>query len=648
MAGKKYPAAAKPLKRPSVRQDPKTRNGYWAAVILVITFIVFVPSLKNQFISFDDIQYVTENPFIKDLSRENLETILLTDANGTGNYHPLTMLSLAVNYYFSGLKPMGYHLTNVFFHLINTFLVFYLVFLICIGTNIQSKLLISIIASLLFGIHPMHVESVAWVSGRKDVLFTLFYLLSLIAYIKYLDRKHARYLILSLLFFVFSTLSKGMAVTLPIILVIMDYLFNRRMADKRLIAEKIPFFLIAILFGIVTIITQRSGGATEIIKATFFDRTVYASFGLTQYIIKLVFPYELCAYYPYPEKTGGIIPLGYYFCLACPVIILLLLIYFLRIRQNKNVLWGILFFIINLLLVLQLLPVGSAVMADRYAYLSSIGFFFLAGIFISWSIRKFEKYRIVIAGIFGIYFILLVVMANNRCLAWRNSTVFWEDVARKYPRFAPAINNLGIIKEKEGDAFEAINYYSKAIEVNPSYPDALFNRGILYGKTGQFEKALPDLDKAILLSPGFFKAYLNRGIAKASVHDYDGALKDFDKALLLQKGEEVYYNRGILKLQLRDYNNAIRDFTEAIKINHGSWNYYYSRGLAKFESGRYKDAVPDFSLAINLHPANANSYYYRAIAEINSGEKKNGCEDLQNAMRLGRKDIAPLIDRYCR
>ncbi len=643
---KQHPANKSLIKKVPEKTFPE-KNVIWAVGIAIIIFVVFSPALTADFINFDDIQYVTDNPYIRNITIQNLKTILLTDLNGTGNYHPLTFLSFAADYFISGSKPWGYHLTNIIFHLFNTILVYYLVFIICTRIKKKNKVLISIITALFFGIHPMHVESVAWVSGRKDLLYTFFYLFSILCYLQYLDRSKGKFYIISIIFFLFSLLSKAMAVTLPVILLLIDYLLNRKLRDKKILTEKIPYFFFSFLFGMIAVLTQKSGGATEIIKNNFLDQMVFASYGFTQYVIRIIYPFHLSPYYPYPERTNGTISWPYYLCFITIIITCLLLAYLTGRKKDKKVTFGLLFFIINLALVLQIVPVGSAVMADRYTYLSSIGLFFILGIGVALLVEKFPKQKIFYLVILVSYITVLSVKAHDRCFTWKNSTSFWEDVNAKFPRFAPALNNLGIINETKGNKGEAITFYTKAMEADPEFANAVFNRGTLYGKTGQFSKAIPDLDKAIKLAPGFVKAYTNRAIAKAQSDDLTGALNDLNQAISLEKSEDAYYNRGFLKIQLKDYRDAINDLTEAIKLNSGSVKSYFSRGLANLNMRNFKEANADFTICINSTPGDGNAYYYRAISKINSGEARDCCEDLQKALQLGNKQSEVLLRQYC-
>lgn len=287
-----------------------------------------------------------------------------------GNYHPFTILTFAIEYYFFGLNETGYHTVNLLLHLMNAILVFRAVLLL------GNKGGVALIAALFFGIHPLHVESVAWVSELKDLLYTFFFLASYIFYLKYIKGGHKKYYIMALFLFLASLLSKAMAVSLPVVFILTDY-FKGRKINKSTLVDKIPFFFLAIAFGIVAILAQKSFGATDVDKFPFLQRILFACYGFISYLLKLLFPLNLSAYYPYPVNSGENIPIKYYIYLIVFAGLMAGVIFSLRFK--KDISFGIGFFAITIFLVLQLFPVGETFMADRYSYVPSIGIFYLAG-----------------------------------------------------------------------------------------------------------------------------------------------------------------------------------------------------------------------------------------------------------------------------
>jgi len=412
-------------------------------LILAIPSISLFPSLKNDFINWDDQQYVTENKTITELSWRNIETIF--DRTYMGHYHPLTLLSYALEYRFFKLNPFAYHLTNLILHLLNGLLVFWLIWMLTGGV------LISLVVSLLFGIHPLHVETVAWISERKDLLYSFFFLGSLIVYLTYLKTWRGRYYVLSLFLFLLSLLSKSMAVTLPFVLLLCDTLLHRKI-DRKCLIEKIPFLVIAFIFGIMALFAQGSPEAmsqnpsspssknifimSEVLT-TYFSKLLLMSEIVTSYFPKLILPIKLSCLYP-PIK--GIA--GFWSYVYLTTIIGFLIAGILLGKYNKKIPFGTLFFFIT---IIPTLP--AKIMADRYLYIPSIGIFFIAAEGFYWLYRsKLKPIKIVkpilailLIGILGTFSFL----TWERCQVWKDSMSLWNNVLKNYPDIPIAYNNLG-------------------------------------------------------------------------------------------------------------------------------------------------------------------------------------------------------------
>jgi hypothetical protein len=279
---------------------------YLAAAAVIITYICFSNALKNDFTNWDDPGYVIDNALVKSLSFDNLKAIFSTYV--MGNYHPVAILSLAIDFYFHQLDPHGFHATSVILHLINVLLVFLFV------QKLSNRLIAAFIAAVLFGIHPMHVESVSWVAERKDLLYVLFYMASIIAYTLFIKKEKNKtvYYAASIALFILSLLSKGQAVTLPVILLLIDY-YSSRTFDKKVFLEKIPFFAISIVMGVVAVLAQKESGAiADMPNHAWYDRIFFASYSFINYIWKMILPLNLSAYYPYPVKQGNFYPSFFY------------------------------------------------------------------------------------------------------------------------------------------------------------------------------------------------------------------------------------------------------------------------------------------------------------------------------------------------
>jgi Tetratricopeptide repeat. len=425
--------------------------------ITLLTAIVFLPALFNNFVGWDDPEYVYENPLIRGFSLSNLKGIFTQSFQGT--YCPLTIVSYAIEYHFFGAQPFIYHLTNYVLHILVTLSV--LVFMYSMGTGI----LVAGIVSLLFGIHPLHVESVAWIAERKDVLYALFYILAMQFYLWYLKKNNAYYYIISLLLSVLSCLAKPMAVTIPLILFLIDY-FNNRKFSLKILIEKIPFFAVALIVGLIAFKFQVASGVTNVGT----DRVVRIYFLAKEipfYLMKLIFPIPLSGIYPFYSIGPQHLP-ELYFNITVQILFACLIFY--SSRYSKKFALGGLFFIITLLPVLKLVPTGDVFAADRYMYIPSIGIFYIISLWISKALighlNKTFKAIVIIALLLWVIF--LCVTTINRCEVWRNSETFFLNILKQSPNIPRANINLGIYYFNKGDYSKAMYYFEKALALNAS------------------------------------------------------------------------------------------------------------------------------------------------------------------------------------
>src|SRR6186713_1421427 len=412
MAKKKKPGKHIHLKK--LTQTSRTVPQWHLPFILILTAIVYLPILNAGFVNWDDPDYIYNNYVIKDLSHvTDFFTVPIQ-----GNYHPLTMISLALNYAVSGYDAWSYHLLNLLLHLVNCLLVYRFAMLLS-----HNNSLIAFVTSLLFGIHPMHVESVAWISERKDVLYTLFFLAGHITFTKYIDTGVKREYWMTLLFLVLSLLSKPAAVIFPVSLFCIDILRNRTLSLK-LITEKIPFFIPALLMGLLTINAQKQIGATGEEYFGLASNILFGFYGIMMYFFKLVLPAGQSAFYPFPPLNEKL-PVIYY---VAPLFTLLLaLITYFAWKKHKAIVFGISFYIINLLLVLQVFSVGSAVIAERYTYVPYIGIFFIAGCLLD----RFAKGNMIKAyAVLAPVTIIFSVLSFLQVQTWNSGETLWDNVIK--------------------------------------------------------------------------------------------------------------------------------------------------------------------------------------------------------------------------
>jgi len=519
-------------------------------LILAIPSISFFPCLKNDFINWDDQKYVTENKLIMELSWSNIGNIF--NNFYMGHYHPLTLLSYMLEYRFFKLSPFIFHLTNVVLHLMNSLLVFWFVLLL------RGEVLTSLVVSLLFGIHPLHVESVAWISERKDVLYSFFFLGSLIVYLTYLKTPRMKYYFLSLSLFLFSLLSKSMAMTLPFVLFLCDYLLHRKF-ERKCLVEKAPFLIVAFIFGIIALFAQESSemmsqkSSSSLIKNIFIMSEV-----LTTYFLKLILPIKLSCIYPSIKGMEGLWSYIY-----LHLIIGILAAGIIWGRHNKSIPFGIFFFFAT---ILPVLPIK--IVADRYTYIPSIGLFFIAAKGFSWLYRSARERIKIVKNIAATLLIVILgtfsFLTWERCQDWRSSLSLWNNVLKNYPNTPIAYNNLGEAYLRMGDYEKAISNYNQALKMNPEFRRANYffvNRGSAHLMMGDYEKAIADYHQALRIKPNDANAYHNRGTAYLYKGDVEMAIADFNNALEINSQyAEAYFNKALACEKIGRNQEAIESY----------------------------------------------------------------------------------------
>lgn len=602
----------------------------WLLITGLLTLIAFWPSFKNEFTNWDDSGYVLENQLIKHLNWDGIKAIFTTYVQG--NYHPLTILTYAFEYHFSELNPGIYHFTCTCIHILNALLVCYFVFLI------TKNPLIAGITAILFGIHPMHVESVAWVSELKDVQYTFFYFASLIFYLYYVSRPTAklRNYIVSLFLFLLSLFSKGQAVTLPLVMLLAD-LFLERERNRKLLMEKIPFFLLSVTFGIVAIYAQKASEAIQDNQLfSFFERILFASYGMLVYLGKLFIPVKLSCFYPYPYKHEGMLPWIYY---ICPIIVLALLYGVYRsYKYTKVVAFGFLFFLSTIILVLQLLAVGSTIMAERYSYIPYVGIFFIIAYGFNYAWENKKQFHFITAGLLIVYSISLVFVTRAQCVVWKNSLNLWTNEIEHYPLVPVAHNNRGLYYKGLNSLDKALDCYNQALKADPSYQGTYENRGNIFFLTGKYDSAIVDFNHALKLKANSEVAFNSRGAVYFNEGKYDLAIADFNKAIKAKKDyPEAYRNRANAYSVTAQWEKALADYKVYLQYDTKLDMIYYWKAIAESNLHKYNEAIEDFSIAINRKPQMGDFYINRSRTYQSMGKLPEALADAENAKLLGVK-----------
>ena len=627
--------------RPQQKKPRKasSRRGQWLlwlGAILAVTFVVFIPCLDNEFTSWDDNGYVTENAVVAHPSLIGLLTIPLG-----GNHHPLTMASLALNYRISGLHPGSYHWLNLLLHLANTALVF-----LFIRKLTGGRVWTTVITALFFGIHPMHVESVAWIAERKDVLYAFFYLLALITYLRYLDNRRLVTLLATLLAFVCSVASKPAAVVLPLSLLAIDY-FRRRPIHLAAWLEKVPFFAVSMAGGLLTIQAQRSAGAIADPHVWApIQRLLFASYATVMYGVKLFLPVSLSVVYPYPDVSGRPLSEFYLAFLALAILLPTLLFFF---HRNRAVMFGLAFFFINIVLVLQFLPVGSAIMAERYTYLPYIGLFFA----LSWWLDERPSPRLAgvpVKPVIAAAFILLtpfsLIGTWKRCDVWQSSETLENDIIRKYPhRIWYAYWHRGYDRMMRERNEEALADFDEALALNSGVASVWMHKGALLAQLNRYDSALVCSERAIAINPDYAEALSNRGAIRVSKGDLAGGIADLDRSITLDpKLRDAYTNRASTYAMMHEYEKAIADRRRAIELeprNPGNYRLHGSIGVTLQQLNRQRESIPEYDEAIRAAPRGderVGQYYLkRSYAWWALRDRTRALTDAREAARLGIK-----------
>lgn len=596
----KKPGGARPRGTTTPKGKPSTaRWRLWLGAILVLTFVVYIPCLDNEFTNWDDNTYVTENPL---LDAPDFRTILLTPI--AGNFHPLTMWSLALNYRISGLQPASYHWLNLLLHLANTALVF-----VFVRRLSRDRFWTTVATALFFGIHPMHVESVAWIAERKDVLYACFYLIGLTLYLRYLDSKKRLWLVPVLLAYLLSVASKPAAFVFPLTLLALDW-HRRRKFTPALLLEKAPLFLVSAAAGYITLLAQNSVGATAI-QWTFFQKILFASYGTVMYVVKLFLPFGLSAIYPYIHYEGSNRGPGTEYYVAFAAFLIAIPLFVALCRKSRAILFGLLFFFINIILVLQITTVGQAVMADRYTYLPYIGLFFA----LAWWLDARPEDPPLPGGVRQVIatglLLLVPVSATQtwiRCDVWQNSGTLWNDTIGKYPGkiYDAYAHRAEYYREVVGDYRAAIADLDRAIQLNPKVARAWNFKGIALAQLNQIDSAAVCFEQALKLNPGFASALSNRGGVKLSRGDAAGAILDFTQAL--ERDPRIwntYTNRAQAYSSLKEHEKAIVDLERALRLmppKPGNFVHVNALGLELSAMGRHEEALGQFDEAIRTAP----------------------------------------------
>jgi tetratricopeptide (TPR) repeat protein len=625
--------------KPKKNQLPQIPPPFWKnrnasivlGAILLTCFMVFSGALDANFVNWDDDVNLLENIYTERLTGENIKKIFTTHV--IGNYNPLSIFTLAVERHFFGIdSARPYHLTNILLHLLAVIFVFRSVRLLGGG------LLAAGITAALFAIHPMRIESVAWVTERKDVLFGSLYFAAFTCYLRYLktDLKDRKWLYFALALFIPALLAKIQAVFLPVSMLAADLYLHRRVSWK-LVTEKIPFFILSLLTGLVGLYflaEQGSLNATEQVTVadSLGNRLLIGSRALVVYLVKGVYPYELSPLYPYPAVLDWT-----YFLAPVPALGLIALTVVAYLKKWRTAAFGLAFFLVNIVMMLQILGAGQGFQADRFTYVAYFGLFFIVAIGIENLMQTSSKY-ILPAGIAGTaWLVLLTAGSVKQVKIWDNSETLWTHVLSHYDQNATAWRNRGHYLREQGRIQEGTDDLRMAMKYDPDNGMLYNSLGKVYFDQGQYQPALEAYTKAISLETSVGEIYINRGASYGMLGNLQAALEDMNTGLRLNpEFLRGYLNRSLVHFNLGNFQEANNDLTTYLRYRPDSPNILYERSLTFSRLGNYQAAMQDIERSIQLAPNDPNAWMQKSRINRALGNNGQADADAQRANQLNQ------------
>jgi protein O-mannosyl-transferase len=654
--------------------------------VLALTFFAFLPTFQSEFVNWDDDFNIGKNKFIADLTFANISQIFSTTI--IGGYNPLSILSFAIERALFGEAnlSLAIHTDNLLLHLVNVFLVWRIVG--AMGFNKWS----AIGVALLFGIHPMRVESVAWATERKDVLFGAFYFAAILQYIKYLKSESygalSRPFLMAFGFFILSLFSKIQAVSLPLSMLALDYFFQRPLSFK-LIFEKIHFFLGSLAYGSVSIYLLKNAKTILDDEKMYngFERIIIGFYSYAVYLGKFIFPWAMSALYPYPS----VIPPEFYVFSLLLVASIAGIIWAYR-KGMTYLVFGWVFFFVNFIFVSQIVGAGQGFLADRFTYIAYLGFFLILAAYTEGSFFSRKKdgadSEIASKGVFGRistqespsslvkfayigYALVCFFMTYQQTKSWNNSGTLWTKalefddrsstawqnralyyrdkndmkqalndlnaaIANNPTKAAESYNSRGKTYTDMGDPNRALLDFATALNIKPALAEAWANRGNAYGQIGKLDSALADITKALQIDSNLTSAYLGRGNVYGIMGRFDESIRDLTKSLELDnKNADALLNRSITYHDMKQFDKALADTEAYLLLKKDNAAMWLNRGLLKSELGKHAEALPDFDEAIKINALQGGFYLERARCQRKLGNIGAMRADVQLARERG-------------
>lgn len=630
-------------KRKTEISKSENKKRYLALIgILLFTFMCFSPSLNNEFVNWDDDRNFYDNELITSLNQQNFweNTARIFKSDVIGGYNPLTIWTFLLEHKIFTLdQPMYWHLDNIILHLLCCFFVFWISFRMKLGKWG------SIVLTLLFAVHPMRVESVAWVTERKDVLYGVFYLAAIFYYLKIKqDGYKLKYGVIISICFALSLFAKIQAVILPISLVLIDYYLseNARISVSSVL-KKWAYFLGALAFGILGIYFLKDQGSIEQ-EYTGISRIFIGSYSLLVYYVKALIPYRLSPLYPYPAKLDW-----YFYVSIFSFLLTALVLWQSYIKKKRVIFWGLAFFIANIVLLLQILGAGQGFLADRFSYMAYLGLFFIMAWYFEDYMNKYPGKKTLFLSGAALLIMIYGTMTYQQNKIWKNSETLWTHVLKYYTKTTLPWGNRANHYRDNGMVEKALYDYSQVIRLKPDKPEAYNSRARLYFNYNQRDsllKALTNYNKAISLRPDDVEFMVNRGATHAKLGNTPQALQDLAAAENLDPSfANIYLNRSVIYNNSQEWDKALSDIVKYLQYKPNNPDMWYEKARLHAILGDFNSSMQAFDQALAMRPNSGLYHYEKARVLFLFKQYEPAKTSIQTALRLGYKGDQNLVNR---
>ena len=625
------PRAASPPPERSADPASRSKSIVWICVgLVVVNVFVYAGVWGFDYVNYDDPGYF-QNPHVA----AGLTLTGLTWALRTGemyNWHPLTWLSYMLDAQLFGLKPGALHATNLLLHVANTLLLFAVLYQM---TSMAAR---SAFVAAMFAAHPLHVESVAWISERKDVLSTFFWMLTLLTYVRYARQPRASRYLLVVACLALGLMTKAMLVTLPLVLLLIDFWPLRRwqpgskstITALRLVLEKIPLLALSAATSVVTFLVQEGSGAVARLDRLPLSQRVANMFvAYVEYIGKMLWPSRLAAFYVYDSRT----PASWVLAALALIIVSLLAIKFAEKYPFVPVGWF--WYLGTLVPVIGIVQVGLQSMADRYTYIPSIGLF----VIVAWGlpeITAIQPYRnTLMPAAAGLALLVCAATARVQVQYWRNTQVLWNHALQVTSKNYIAHNNLGGFFKQIKRPTDALAHYQEAIRLKPDYPDAYNNLGTVLAELGQQQQAIDAYNQTLRLKPEFAEAHQNLAIALENLGRLDEARTELSESIRLKPDFANAHNGlGSIFFKQGKIDDAIAEYSQAVRLNPDFADAHNNLGVALLRKERLNEAVDHFSAALRINPNLADAHYNLGLVFGVQGKVSEAVREFSEVLRI--------------